>query len=298
MGGKLRLVISGDLHHYQRLSSDDDKRHYITCGTGGAFLHPTHVFNLKPRDDGFSLRASYPKADHSRRLTWLNLLVLFKNRMFGAVLSGFYFFVAIYLQAAVGEKLGQLSNEGEFWHFVRLGFRSLISFPLVLAFLLVALIAVRFTVTKSRWFGWIGGFFHAFSHFFVACFLFLAASYFCNHVLRIQVSTLQYELVLYALVVASAWIVGSILIGLYLAISLNVFHEHTTEAFSSLRISDWKGFLRMHLCEKGELELYFVGIRRVPRKWREVGPNAVPRWVSDDASAKAAQLEDYVKIRV
>ena len=292
MGEQLRLVISGDLHHYQRLSSDDDRRHHITCGTGGAFLHPTHVFNLEPRD-GLSLSASYPKAEKSRRLTWLNLLFLFKNPWFGIVLSGFYLFIAFCLQATVGGKFGH--NEGDFLQVMGAGFGSMIStLPVLALCVVVLLVFVRFTVTKSRWFRWIGGSLHALSHFLIACFLFLAASYICNQVYS---ETLK-SILQYLLVVASAWIVGWILIGLYLAISLNVFHEHTTEAFSSLRISDWKGFLRMHLCNTGELELYFVGIGRVPRKWREVDPEAVPRWVSNDALAEAAQLEDYVRIKL
>jgi len=40
MGHKLKLVLTGDSHHYSRYTEDD--RQYITCGGGGAFLHPTH----------------------------------------------------------------------------------------------------------------------------------------------------------------------------------------------------------------------------------------------------------------
>ena len=34
--------------------------------------------------------------------------------------------------------------------------------------------------------------------------------------------------------------------GVYLLISLNVFGRHSEEAFSGLRIEDYKHFLRMH----------------------------------------------------
>jgi hypothetical protein len=56
IGDRLRLAIAGDLHHYQRLSTPDDQSHRITCGTGGAFLHPTHGLNDQSLPPGFSLK--------------------------------------------------------------------------------------------------------------------------------------------------------------------------------------------------------------------------------------------------
>ncbi|MEK8046756.1 metallophosphoesterase [Ideonella margarita] len=46
-GARLRARIAGDLHHYQRETLARDPAtgldtHLITCGSGGAFLHPTH----------------------------------------------------------------------------------------------------------------------------------------------------------------------------------------------------------------------------------------------------------------
>ena len=40
MGHELKLVLTGDSHHYCRWI--EDERNYIVCGGGGAFLHPTH----------------------------------------------------------------------------------------------------------------------------------------------------------------------------------------------------------------------------------------------------------------
>src|SRR5205085_4999481 len=39
-GHRLKLVLSGDSHFYVRYQ--EDGRNYITCGGGGAFMHPTH----------------------------------------------------------------------------------------------------------------------------------------------------------------------------------------------------------------------------------------------------------------
>jgi hypothetical protein len=61
-------------------------------------------------------------------------------------------------------------------------------------------------------------------------------------------------------------VIGSFLMGLYLFISLNICGQHITAAFSSLRIEDWKNFLRLKLdLETGELTIYPIGLRRVPQ---------------------------------
>lgn len=39
---RIQLRLAGDLHHYMRWESKDDGR-LVTCGTGGAFTHPTHT---------------------------------------------------------------------------------------------------------------------------------------------------------------------------------------------------------------------------------------------------------------
>ena len=125
MGDRLRLAVAGDLHHYQRLSADDSTKHFITCGTGGAFLHPTHVVNLNP-EPGFSLRKSYPDADQSRRLTRSNALFLGRNPLFGIVPAFFYLLVAWSTGINVGEKFGEVqlrdlepNRDGYLCHHIR-----------------------------------------------------------------------------------------------------------------------------------------------------------------------------------
>uniref|UniRef100_K3WH55 Uncharacterized protein n=1 Tax=Globisporangium ultimum (strain ATCC 200006 / CBS 805.95 / DAOM BR144) TaxID=431595 RepID=K3WH55_GLOUD len=61
-------------------------------------------------------------------------------------------------------------------------------------------------------------------------------------------------------------VVGAVF-GLYLYIALNVFECHYNEAFSSLRISSYKNFLRLHFQPNGDLEVFAFGIDKMPRKW-------------------------------
>jgi hypothetical protein len=77
---------------------------------------------------------------------------------------------------------------------------------------------------------------------------------------------------------------GGIIMGLYLWISLNLFRIHQTESFSSMRIQDYKNFLRMHVTEEG-LTIYPIKLERVGKKWRKV---AKEKWEPEDSSDSAA----------
>ena len=68
---------------------------------------------------------------------------------------------------------------------------------------------------------------------------------------------------------AGGWAAGSFVMGIYLLISLNVFGRHSEEAFSGLRIEDFKHFLRLHIDRAGALTIWPIKIERVPRRWRD-----------------------------
>jgi hypothetical protein len=86
------------------------------------------------------------------------------------------------------------------------------------------------------------------------------------------------------LVFAGGWIVGSAVMGLYLLVSLNVFGRHGEQAFSSLRIQDFKNFLRLHVARDGSLTIYPIKLGRVPRRWRDrkAGEPTPSRLVPDE----------------
>lgn len=48
---------------------------------------------------------------------------------------------------------------------------------------------------------------------------------------------------------------------------------HYDEAFSSLQVPHFKGFLRFHITRSGDLEMFSLGLERTPFAWRED-----PRW--------------------
>ena len=67
---------------------------------------------------------------------------------------------------------------------------------------------------------------------------------------------------------AGGWVAGSFIVGVYLLVSVNVFGRHSEEAFSGLRIQDFKHFLRLHVGADGALTIWPIKIERVPRRWR------------------------------
>ena len=80
--------------------------------------------------------------------------------------------------------------------------------------------------------------------------------------------------------------------GVYLLISLNVFGRHSNEAFSALRIEDYKNFLRLHIAKDGSLTIFPIGIERVPRRWKATGTTSPydPQLEPDDPLATAPHL--------
>ncbi|EER09846.1 hypothetical protein Pmar_PMAR018488 [Perkinsus marinus ATCC 50983] len=62
--------------------------------------------------------------------------------------------------------------------------------------------------------------------------------------------------------------IASFILGCYLLVSLNVLGQHWTEAFSSLKIRDYKNFVRMHISPiTGDLQCFVIGVDHVPTHW-------------------------------
>ncbi|CAH9111228.1 unnamed protein product [Cuscuta epithymum] len=76
----------------------------------------------------------------------------------------------------------------------------------------------------------------------------------------------------YASVFLYFWVfstpVVSLIFGSYLYICINWLHIHFDEAFSSLRIANYKSFTRFHINVKGDLEVFTLAVDKVPKKWK------------------------------
>ncbi|HEV2905564.1 MAG TPA: hypothetical protein VGW32_10970, partial [Pyrinomonadaceae bacterium] len=168
-----------------------------------------------------------------------------------------------------------------------------------------------FTDSHSKLQRFIGGFLHAAAHlvsaFLIAVGAIILVAYISteNWVLQLRyfggdnVFPLDTrKLLVILLVLIGGFLAGTFIMGVYVLISLNFFGRHGNEAFSSLGIEDWKNFLRLHIEPNGNLTIYPIGIRRVPRKWKHSdkadGPEFLPDTKADPKATPPELIEEPI----
>ncbi|MEP6999451.1 MAG: hypothetical protein ABI969_03165 [bacterium] len=261
-GNRIAVFLAGDLHHYRR-HSDSVSRQKITAGGGGAFLYPTHadVDEVRVLKDDFTLEDSYPNVRQSKAVS--NELLKFHkiNPTFGFATALLYVLFAWAVQV-------NLSAFG----LRDIGMAALYVVSAVLNSQIAVLWGVLlffgfffFTDTRSPRFKLWGGLTHATSHVLAVFALGWLASWISVGVLHLPFRGIRQILASGAVIGVGGYIVGPVLMGLYLYIALNVFHRHAGE-FSAVKCEDFKSWLRMRVTSEG-LEIYPLGIDTVPRKW-------------------------------
>lgn len=262
IGGKAQIVafIAGDQHHYRRFESAEGTQK-ITAGGGGAFLHPTHGEELKTLPGGFVHKKSFPSKWRSHALALLNLFFLILNFRFGLLTALFYLLTSWAVRANV-------SPARSFGEAVCIVSDRLVVSPTGV-FLVVALFLgfVLFTDTHSKWYRWIAGPIHGAAHLLAVFFIGWAATWY-SVTPTSPFESVRQLLIAGLIIFVGGWIVGPTIMGLYLLISLSVFGRHSNEAFSSLAIRGWKNFLRIRIEANGNLTLFPIGLRKVPRRWK------------------------------
>jgi hypothetical protein len=308
-GVQMSVFLAGDNHHYRRHeeiapAAPDAPIQKITAGGGGAFLHPTHDEDVSVLEEErampdevrrrYALTASYPDVVQSARLGFGNLLFAWHNPKFGVVPASVYLMTIWMVSAAVVHpRPSSIADAmaltlGAFDH----------NPALTLWMLLLLGLFVTFTDTHSRLYRAIGGIGHIAAHwaamFAIGWGALAAAAW-----LAPSWPFTRFALVA-LLVGVGGWIAGSFLIGLYLLVSLNVFGRHSEEAFSALRIQDYKNFLRLHIARDGTLTIYPIKLPRVPRRWRTPRPEDRERTSSrlvPDEPLEPALIEPPIVLR-
>lgn len=336
LGDRVRLFIAGDLHHYRRHSDEHKLSHKITCGMGGAFLHPTHVAPDVSPNSGYAEQTCYPPKKVSQKITWQNCLFLFKNPRFGMITGIAYLLVAWANGIYVGEEFGINSSvpsaileeaselavskseefgSGDSFEKVKIeeigklgiseihkaaaaALHSAILSPLgSFLYMIVFFGFWFFTDRSSSKFRAVGGVLHAGSHIVAGFFVYWLAVYVSISVFGFTPKSIPQYLTAGAILVTGGWIIGSIVFSLYLMISLNAFGKHYNEAFSSLKIEDYKGFLKMWIDATGTLHVNAMGINRVPRNWVSNPDSHGPRWRPAPGESFSPEVIDTFSIK-
>jgi hypothetical protein len=298
LGNRVRVFLAGDTHHYRRhtLRGKNEKvvRHKITAGGGGAFLHPTHngaaKLEVLANGDGserYRCEATYPRPMVTRwlgmQLIWAFLL---RNPRFGIITAVLYLVTCATVQAPVGELgFGDLGTVLS----VELGY-FIDSRPAFLWTLLVCLGTVTFIRSDRAWYRWGAGIIHGLLHLVAAGLV----GWFAAHLLHPVASTSWAWLPRALVIFAGGWVVGSIVVGTYLGVSISLFGRHANDAFAALAIQDYKNFVRLNIRPDGTLRIFPIKLHRVARQqrwWRgrqepggkhtapEPKPELIEKWI-------------------
>jgi hypothetical protein len=289
---KARVYLTGDLHFYKRHENAEGVQK-ITSGGAGAFLHPTHAPATHQLRNGFMQRAAYPDERTSRLLSWRNFLFPLLNPKAGWLYAFLYAMSAWLASASL-----QAADVIDLPTALSAAMNAAIRDPLN-GMWLVTIVGgfIFFTDTHVRSWRILGGAFHAVLHLAAAFAVGWAALQLTTGALELHYGSILQLLFSGAIVFVLGGPVGAFILGLYLFVSIRVFGRHSTEAFSSLRIQDFKQWLRLRIDSAGNLTIFAIALDRVPRKWRTTVRAGAETLVADDVRATAPKLIDVVEVR-
>jgi len=289
---KARVFLTGDLHFYKRHENAEGIQK-ITSGGGGAFLHPTHAPATRQLGNGFVERATYPDEKTSRRLTWRNFLFPAINPKSGWLYAFLYAMSAWLASASL-----EASDVIDVRTALAAAMNAAIRDPLN-GMWLVSVIGgfIFFTDTHVRSWRILGGACHALLHLAAAFAVGWLALRLTTGVGDLAYGSIAQLLFSGTITFVLGGPVGAFILGVYLFVSIRVFGRHANEAFSSLRIQDFKQWLRLRIDAAGVLTIHAIAIDRVPRRWRDAQRSGSATIEANDERATAPRLIDRIEIR-
>jgi hypothetical protein len=289
-GAKVKLMISGDLHHYARYAEEETSdEQLITCGNGGAYLYATHglpskitvpprrPFAIDTQQRKFTLRRTYPSKPRSRALSLGIFPRLPLRNMSFVVFLGIVHTLFL---------LSLKSKE-----------HPLFSFP---SFMMIGLMlagSLFFAVGLSR--GMMRripvllGLAHGIAHVTIGY-----AGWFVWRELPFDSFPWPWPGVLAFLIYGPvAGIAATEIVALYLFLA-GEFRVNLNELFAGQGIEDYKGFLRMKFASDGSLTIYPIGVDRVGRRWEPKPQRAASTpWLDPAKPLRPKLVEDPIVIR-
>jgi hypothetical protein len=264
-GAEVKLMISGDLHHYARYSAP--ARELITAGGGGAYLFPTHdlpqqIQVPQPKSlarkasqvNPYRLAATYPSRQRSRGMSFgVFWRMPLRNPAFLLMLG-----VLQTLTMLAFANTSQRVSGSE---------QRLVTIPAVFMIVLdlvgTVFMAMPHTSGQRRPKHWALGIGHGLAFVGIAA---LGAWTW----LKLPFFHLAWPLPLGLAVLIYlplAGLVAGELVALYLLVAAQ-FGTNVNELFAAQGITSHKCFLKLHLGLDGSLTVYPVGIAKTAHRWR------------------------------
>ena len=261
---RVRVLLSGDLHHYARFSADD--RELITCGGGGAYTLgtqnlPDHLMVPPPetlsrsasRSRRYERKAAFPDAAASKRMGWgVFHRVPRRNAGFATMLGIIHTLTMLAMAGAASE--GGIVQR-------------LFSIPLFLMLVLIMAGTVLFAKPEGRVRHWVLGAAHGLTQIALAAggtwvwMQFPARNWTWPGPMAVAA-------VAYGPVIA---IVATQVLALYLLVAAR-FDVNLNELFAGQGIEEAKSFLRLHIDAGGTLTIHPIGVDTICRRW-EANPD-------------------------
>lgn len=290
----VRLLVSGDMHHYARYTGAD--RELITCGGGGAYLQSTHTLPeriMVPPEGTLTRRASrsreyelatrYPSEATSRRMGWgvFGRLPV-RNPGFATMLGAVHTLTMLAMAGAA-------SRGGDV--------QRLFTIPLSIMLLVMLIGPVMFAQppgasSARRPRHWVLGALHGLLHIALA----VGGTW-----LWLQLEFRDWTWPLPLVVAAAGYgpIAGFLATQLaagYLLVA-SWFKVNVNELFAGQGIEEAKSFLRMHVAVDGTLTVYPVAVDRISSKWRADpdGPADSP-WLVPEQPLPVRLVEPPIQI--
>jgi hypothetical protein len=292
----VRVMVSGDLHHYARYSGPE--RELITCGGGGAYLLATHHLpdriTVPPEESltryrspsrNYDLVSTFPSKADSRKLSWgVFRRVPTRN-------PGFATMLGIIQTLTMLAMAGAASQGGSI--------QRLFSIPLI--FMLVVIMFGTIAFAQPPKSGaphharhWILGVAHGLFQIGLAVLGAWAWIHLPPHHWAWP-GPLAVAAVVYGPIIG---FLSTQLCALYLLIAGLNFDVNVNELFAGQGIEDRKSFLRMHLASDGTLTIYPIGVTTICREWEATpGEGSHDPWLRPRSALDIHPIEPPIVIR-
>jgi hypothetical protein len=293
-GVSLKLLLSGDMHHYAHYVGPD--RHLITCGGGGAYLYPTHVLpetlTVPPQrtivrkaspEREYALAETFPTKARSRRYaSGVFARLPWRNRGFVGLLG----LLHVLYMLAVLNLIEHLRGTELRLATIPVGLMATIMMAAAVYF------AIPPTAGRRKRRDLVFGFVHGAAQLAVGVGGAFAWAQLPFTHWPWPLSLLA-ALIVYGLV---AGVVAAEVVCLYLLIA-STARVNVNELFAGQGIDDAKSFLRMHV-GPDSLTIYPVAIPTVCRKWT-VDPDAPAYrpWIKPAAPLRYEPAGPVIRIR-
>jgi hypothetical protein len=262
-GARIRVMLSGDLHHYARYEGPD--RQLITCGGGGAYLYGTHKLpgtirvpppqslTRKPAPTReYRLTKTFPTPEVSRRFAaGVFFRLPWRNPSFLALVGT----VHTLFMLGVVDIVQHVSGPAQHLITVPVAFMGLVIFGGATAFAMP-----EHGLRKFKF--WAFGMGHGAVHIGLGV---LGAEAWA-HLAFVHWPSPWPLLAAASIYLPVSGFVTAELVALYLLIASNS-KVNFNELYAGQSIVDAKSFLRMHIGTDGALTIYPIGVDRVCRQW-------------------------------